>query len=125
MLYPVDFFYRDIPPKKKSEIALTLLCDPVWIRTKDLLLRRQLLYPAELRDHFYFNLHPSNQRPSRLFVGMLYPAELQDRFIKKNKGDENHLLVGVARFELATSWSQTRRDNRATLHPEALKAVQR
>jgi hypothetical protein len=27
-----------------------LKCDPVWIRTKDLLLRRQLLYPAELRD---------------------------------------------------------------------------
>ena len=28
------------------------------------------------------------------------------------------LQVGMARFELATSWSQTRRDNRATLHPE-------
>ena len=28
--------------------------------------------------------------------------------------------VGMARFELATSWSQTRRDNRATLHPEHL-----
>ena len=28
------------------------------------------------------------------------------------------MLVGMARFELATSWSQTRRDNRATLHPE-------
>ena len=27
-------------------------------------------------------------------------------------------VVGMARFELATSWSQTRRDNRATLHPE-------
>ena len=26
--------------------------------------------------------------------------------------------VGVAGFEPATSWSQTRRDNRATLHPE-------
>ena len=26
--------------------------DPVWIRTKDLQLRRLLLYPAELRDHF-------------------------------------------------------------------------
>ena len=26
--------------------------------------------------------------------------------------------VGVARFELATSWSQTRRDDRTTLHPE-------
>ena len=24
--------------------------DPVWIRTKDRLLRRQVLYPAELRD---------------------------------------------------------------------------
>ena len=28
------------------------------------------------------------------------------------------LCVGAARFELATSWSQTRRDNRATLRPE-------
>ena len=27
----------------------------------------------------------------------------------------------MARFELATSWSQTRRDNRATLHPERKK----
>ena len=25
--------------------------DPYWIRTSDLLLRRQLLYPAELRNH--------------------------------------------------------------------------
>ena len=28
------------------------------------------------------------------------------------------LFVGVAGFEPATSWSQTRRDDRATLHPE-------
>jgi hypothetical protein len=28
------------------------------------------------------------------------------------------VFVGVARFELATSWSQTRRDDRTTLHPE-------
>ena len=27
-------------------------------------------------------------------------------------------IVGMARFELATSWSQTRRDDRTTLHPE-------
>jgi hypothetical protein len=33
------------------------------------------------------------------------------------------LKVGMARFELATSWSQTRRDNRATLHPELLKLI--
>lgn len=29
--------------------------------------------------------------------------------------------VGMARFELATSWSQTRRDNRATLRPEYVR----
>ncbi len=32
-----------------------------------------------------------------------------------------HLLVGVAGFEPATSSSQTRRDDRATLHPEFAK----
>ena len=53
-------------------------CDRDRIRTCDRLLRRQMLYPAELRD----------------------------------------LFVGVAGFEPATSASQTRRDNRATLHPE-------
>ena|GEM_PF-5138093 len=50
----------------------------------------------------------------------------------KNKKPLNHtiqrllkridsLYVGVARFELATSWSQTRRDDRTTLHPEQTK----
>lgn len=28
-------------------------------------------------------------------------------------------FVGMARFELATSWSQTRRDDRTTLHPDS------
>ena len=38
---------------------------------------------------------------------------------KKSPGKcQSFLFVGMARFELATSWSQTRRDNRATLHPE-------
>ena len=31
---------------------------------------------------------------------------------------QSFLFVGVARFELATSCSQSRRDNRATLYPE-------
>jgi hypothetical protein len=52
--------------------------------------------------------------------------------VDKNKKPLNHtiqrllkrihsLYVGVARFELATSWSQTRRDDRTTLHPELQK----
>ena len=35
-----------------STIIRVSLCDPDAIRTRDLLLRRQLLYPAELRNHF-------------------------------------------------------------------------
>ena len=65
----------------------SFLSDPAAIRTQDLLLRRQLLYPAELRGH---------------------------RF-----------LVGMARFELAISCSQSRRDNRTTLHPVGLPLKKR
>ncbi len=32
----------------KKEIQMYLFSEPDWIRTNDLLLRRQLLYPAEL-----------------------------------------------------------------------------
>ncbi len=59
------------------------------IRTYDRLLRRQMLYPAELRTH-----------------------------CGKKKFPKELLKVGAAGFEPATSWSQTRRDDRTTLRPE-------
>ena len=37
---------------------------------------------------------------------------------KKSSDFRQSFFVGVAGFEPATSWSQTRRDDRATLHPE-------
>ena len=37
-------------------MAVMLFCDPAAIRTQDLLLRRQLLYPAELRGLDYFKV---------------------------------------------------------------------
>ena len=40
----------------------------------------------------------------------------------KCKSSDLLLKVGVAGFEPATSASQTRRDNRATLHPENNRA---
>ena len=77
--------FSDNIKKDCSKLNLSLnnlkKCDRDRIRTYDRLLRRQMLYPAELRD-------------------------LSINF------------VGVAGFEPATSASQTRRDNRATLHPE-------
>ena len=54
---------------------------------------------------------------------LFHEIAVQTKGLNENKND-NLLLdchfgskVGMARFELATSWSQTRRDNRATLHP--------
>ncbi len=71
-------------PKGNSSRLLKILCDPDWIRTNDLLLRRQLLYPTELPDHLF-------KKTSKLFepmtfptmVGMLYPTELPDHLFKK------------------------------------------
>ncbi len=38
--------------KKKCEpVKVRITCDPDWIQTNDLLLRRQLLYSTELPDH--------------------------------------------------------------------------
>jgi hypothetical protein len=62
------------------------------IRTYDRLLRRQVLYPAELRDLIFCNLRCNSQVYS------------------KKKGMISHPLVGVARFELTASCSQSRRD---------------
>jgi hypothetical protein len=38
--------------KKKPALWRQTSCDPDWIQTNDLLLRRQLLYSTELPDHF-------------------------------------------------------------------------
>ena len=70
-------------PQNEKTFQIERFCDRRRIRTFDRLLRRQVLYPAELCD----------------------------RGLK---------CVGVAGFEPATSWSQTRRDDRATLHPEKI-----
>ena len=82
--------------RQLTDIQLVVLdkSDRERIRTFDRLLRRQMLYPAELRDQKKKEIH-------RLSADM-----------------QTNLLVGVAGFEPATSSSQTRRDDRATLHPE-------
>ena len=54
------FWWGKCGANVKNKIAQALIfnylgnlpCDSVGIRTQDLLLRRQLLYPAELRNHF-------------------------------------------------------------------------
>ena len=61
------------------------LCDPDWIQTNDLLLRRQLLYSTELPDQKSDkNFKVIQPRPSRLEIGMLYSTELPDQKSDKN-----------------------------------------
>ena len=76
---------RILARSQKSLAYARLFCDRARIRTWDLLIRSELLYPAELRNLVLF-------------------------------------FVGVAGFEPAASCSQSRRDNRATLHPENKKS---
>ena len=46
-------------------------------------------------------------------------TDLKSFFYTKKPNRFVRLLVGVAGFEPAASCSQSRRDNRATLHPES------
>ena len=59
-------------------------------------------------------------RVNTLFREIAIQAKVLDETKNDNPFLDCHFgsNVGMARFELATSWSQTRRDNRATLHPE-------
>ncbi len=80
------------------------------------------MYPEKLTfDGFSFRTNRINEA-----VRIIYTL---DKDFGENKTGQNGLFstlscqVGAARFELATSCSQSRRDNRATLRPEPLEAV--
>ena len=78
----------------KSLRAFYSLSDPEGIRTPDRLLRRQMLYPAELRDQLSIK---KERQPSCLF------------------------FVGVAGFEPTTSCSQSRRDTGLRYTPNGMR----
>ena len=86
--------------KKPTPWVLASHRDPEGIRTPDRLLRRQMLYPTELRD----------QKNTRFKVqcSFLEPSTL------------NLVVVGVAGFEPTTSCSQSRRDTGLRYTPNSL-----
>ena len=61
----------------------------------------------------------SNCRDERTIVELLRQAAPDEAHQNKKPTVAKAMVgeVGAARFELATSWSQTRRDDRATLRP--------
>ena len=71
----------------------------------------QLLPPrrTELRDQYFY---PAACLPKN--------SEGRSYGTYKKKGDDCSSPVGAAGFEPATSWSQTRRDDRTTLRPELI-----
>ena len=81
-----------------------------------------MLYPAELRDH---NATVFFEASAKKNATIMLPcsSKLQRRrtrpvYYKQKKSTFVDSFVGVAGFEPATSCSQSRRDNRATLHPD-------
>lgn len=61
--------------KLNIENAELYNCDRDRIRTYDRLLRRQMLYPAELRDHWSLFKRPENKKGD----GLLHPLQLFSR----------------------------------------------
>ena len=87
------------------------------IRTPDPLLRRPLLYPAELRTHSakandFCEAGDGNRTHVSSLEGWCSTIELHPQ------GKWKLLSIGVTGFEPATSWSQTRRSSQAEPHPE-------
>ena len=64
--------YVSIKQTRSAAMADLLPCDSAAIRTQDLLLRRQLLYPAELRNRLYVDM---------LYVDMLYECRMTYQLI--------------------------------------------
>jgi site-specific DNA recombinase len=91
--------------------------------TADIEKKREIIssmYPEKMTfDGFAVRTNRINEAARLIYSMNMGYSENKNR----TSGNNSSLSceVGMARFELATSWSQTRRDNRATLHPELLK----
>ena len=67
-IQPVSSMHTYANNTKKSQIFLSAISgDPDAIRTRDRLLRRQMLYPAELPDHRFSVLRRLGDAKLRIF----------------------------------------------------------
>ena len=72
------------------------LCDRARIRTWDLLIRSELLYPAELRNHYLFssgwqdsNLRPPGPKPGAM-TGLRYTPKIKKRRDRDSNPGDSH-----------------------------------
>ena len=82
----------DIITKKQKSLAFArLFCDRARIRTWDLLIRSELLYPAELRNLFYFlsGWQDSNLRPPAPKAGAITGLRYTPKTKKRRDRDSN------------------------------------
>ncbi len=98
ILLKLDYIYETADIEKKREVISSM-------------------FPEKL--HF----ENSSLRTGRINEAVKYIYMIDSNLGGNKKGQVKNKFdlssqVGAARFELATSWSQTRRDNRATLRPE-------
>ncbi len=96
-----------------------LLCDPPGTRTRNLLLRRQLLYPIELADHRLLKnsaerggFEPPVRFPARMFskhvVSATHPSlRMNVIALKRNaKLDKNNYYPNLNSHKNASSYQQ-------------------
>ena len=94
------------------------LCDRVGIRTQDLLLRRQLLYPAELLD-----LCIPTLLTECIFVAGYRKLDAMFIRSKKNDLDNPHYRYGSAKIQKTISSPKIKNDESARTHSLQLKNI--
>ena len=104
-----DRFWNEKAPFLHSKNGARSSSDRGRIRTFDRLLRRQVLYPAELCDLlFYLCCYSALTVPIK--IGMFYPAELCDKIQKIKKPNKFYIV------RLLSGWQDS------NLRPPAPKA---
>jgi hypothetical protein len=120
----IEAFCPTLIKKKKWSDRIKVVEEPLFrsycfVNIEDN--KRELVYSVPGFSRFlYWLKRPAIIKDSEIETIKQILSNYEHEQISLNNIQKDDKLVGVARFELATFWSQTRRDDRATLHPELI-----
>ena len=91
---------------------------PGLIRTGGPLLRRQMLYPTELQGRGIYCVNSPSRSGETDFKNISLEFLKSGRRLEREGINNLKELVGADRFELSTSWSQTKRASQLRYAPQ-------